>query len=355
MNLWTRRLACSIACAAIGAAVAPAAAAPPTPATPASPATPATPATPAAPNPPSAVELAQMPMARIDRPILLDEQIATMRDALGNFNSVIVRDPGVPGDYPMIPAMSLKNVSVGQFLEFLQETLPGVIVRKINGPTGPLFAIRIRPDEAAIGFGQNPRGAGRLRLYRLAEVINALAVTDTDAGAAPATRPSRAARVKEATNHVLSLLQAALEEVEPNEPYVVKIHEPTLTLLFKGNPAQQAALQDALMTLHPEGRWSPSPSSALRGVAADEAEESALRALRGDTLHKPKPKHGKGPSYAVEAYEEEMRRQFDHQTKEMEEMRHQLAEQLAQVKAQRAEVERRNEVQERPTTQRAKD
>jgi hypothetical protein len=214
------------------------------------------PPVPRAPNPLDAassslsVESTPMPGERIERPTLLDDQMAALRAALPNFNVVIVRDPGVPKDYPTLPAMTLKNVTVGQFLEFIQASYPGMQLDRINGPTGTLYAINIRMTEEAVRRNQVIEERNRVRLFRLNEYINALA------DESPAKDKPREERVKEATAQVLSLLQAALEETDDGDgPTVVRIHEPTLTLLFKGSQAKQAVLQEALATLHPQAAW----------------------------------------------------------------------------------------------------
>src|SRR5689334_18053419 len=64
---------------------------------------------PAATMPANSMEAQAMPTDRIERPILLDDELEAIRAAVADFNSVVVRDPGVPPDYPMLPVMTLKN------------------------------------------------------------------------------------------------------------------------------------------------------------------------------------------------------------------------------------------------------
>jgi hypothetical protein len=187
-----------------------------------------------------------MPAERIDKPILLDDEMEAIRTAIPSFNCVIVRDPGVAKNYPTIPAMTLKNVTLGQFMQFLQASFPGVQSKRIDGPSGSLYAIRIRVEDDPLRR-QWAIDRNRVRLYRLNEFINTLA----DESAAK-DKP-RDERVKEATAQVLSLLQAALDQTDDQEPCIVKIHEPTLTLMFKGGPEKQAVLQEALQALMPAG------------------------------------------------------------------------------------------------------
>jgi hypothetical protein len=187
-----------------------------------------------------------MPAERIDKPILLDDEMEAIRMAIPSFNCVIVRDPGVAKNYPTIPAMTLKNVTLGQFMQFLQASFPGVQSKRIDGPSGSLYAIRIRMEDDPLRR-QWAIDRNRVRLYRLNEFINTLA------DESPAKDKPREDRVKEATAQVLSLLQAALDQTDDPEPCIVKIHEPTLTLMFKGGPEKQAVLQEALQALMPAG------------------------------------------------------------------------------------------------------
>src|SRR5262245_54537692 len=90
----------------------------------------------------SAIEGQPMPAERIEAPTSLDRELEAIRAALPNFNSVVVRDADVSPEYPALPPMTLKNVTVGQFLQFVQASYPGVECRRIDGPAGSLFAIR---------------------------------------------------------------------------------------------------------------------------------------------------------------------------------------------------------------------
>ena len=206
-----------------------------------------------------ALETHLMPGDRIDKPMTLDDEMDAIRAAMPEFNSVIVREPGVSTDYPTLPAMTLKNVTVGQFLQFVMASYPGVQVRRIDGPSGSLYSIRVRLDEESLRKAQMMQERNRVRLYRLTDVVNdqadqlanRVAPTTNEADA----RKARSDYVKEATTQVLSLLQAALDQVDSDSPMVLKMHEPTMTLMFKGSPAKQTVLEEAIQTLQP--RYSP--------------------------------------------------------------------------------------------------
>ena len=206
----------------------------------------------AATMPANAMEAQTMPTDRIDRPTLLDEELEAIRAAVPDFNSVVVRDPGVPADYPMLPVMTLKNVTLGQFLQFTRAAYPGMEIVRIDGPAGALYSIRVHPDEEAMRRAAARADANRVRLYRLADVVSALTVDKVraDPNGAPVNRDEL---TKDATNQVLSLLQAALDQTDQDGPVVLKIHEPTQTLMFKGSRAKQDVLEEALSTLQPGG------------------------------------------------------------------------------------------------------
>lgn len=211
---------------------------------------------PAATMPANSMEAQTMPTDRIDKPILLDDELESIRAVIADFNSVVVRDPGVPADYPTLPVMTLKNVTLGQFLQFVRAAYPGVEIVRIDGPAGALYSIRIRPDEEAIrraSFRADARAdANRVRLYRLADVVNALCADKLRFGQ-DGKDINRDEVVKDATNQVLSLLQAALDQTDQDGPVTLKIHEPTQTLMFKGSRAKQDVLEEALSTLQPGG------------------------------------------------------------------------------------------------------
>jgi hypothetical protein len=201
------------------------------------------------------METHPMPGDRIDKPTSLDDEMDAIRAAIPEFNSVVIREPVVSNDYPTLPSMTLKNVSVGQFLQFVMASYPGVTVRRIDGPSGSLYSIRVRLDDESLRKSQMMQDRNRVRLYRLTDVINdqadQLAAKDAPTTNESDNRKARSEYVKEATTQVLSLLQAALDQVDADSPMVLKMHEATLTLMFKGSPAKQTVLEEAIQTLQP--------------------------------------------------------------------------------------------------------
>ena len=92
-----------------------------------------------------------MPTERIDKPILLDNQMDAIRAAIPSFNCVIVRDPGVSKDYPTIPAMTLKNVTLGQFARTLRRVMGATGAQKrVPRPVRRVACVVMRPFRPAL-------------------------------------------------------------------------------------------------------------------------------------------------------------------------------------------------------------
>ena len=218
-----------------------------------------------------------MPSDEITKPILLDDELREIHDAVPSFIWVLNRDGFAQPDYPTLPPMTLKHVTIGQFLQYVQVAFPGVQCVRIDGPEGSLYSIRVA------GSPDRPR-TSHVRLYRLSDIINAQA--DEEAAKDKDANKSRDDRIKAATNDVLSLLQAALDQTDPDGASSLKIHEPTLTLMFKGSLAKQEVLEEALQTLTPRRGLGRSFGGSSGGKssdpfdAADAANRSAADALR---------------------------------------------------------------------------
>src|SRR5438093_9514642 len=69
----------------------------------------------------------------------LDVVIDYLREKVKGFNAVVVRDPGAPDNYPILSHVRLRDVSLGQFVDFIQISYPGVQVNRIDGRAGPLY------------------------------------------------------------------------------------------------------------------------------------------------------------------------------------------------------------------------
>jgi hypothetical protein len=216
-------------------------------------------------EPPPKVESQAMPGEKFEN-TPLDEVLQFIHDKVPEFNSVVVRSPGVQAGYPVIPGMSVKNVSIGQFLEFLEVSFPGVNIQRIKGPTGPLYVIKVTagpmdqpnfadfPGGFAPGFGGGMPGAPMpgpavppgqpqnvVVVYRLNDIVASLV----------AGKEGGRELQRNALTDILSLVQSALEESGEKEQVVLKVHESTQTLLFRGSPMKQAVLEQVLTTLRP--------------------------------------------------------------------------------------------------------
>jgi hypothetical protein len=187
--------------------------------------------------------------------ISLDEALKFIHDVAPGFNSVVVRAQGVDENYPIMPNISLKNVTIGQFLELIQKSYP-IQIDRIDGPVGPIYSIRVQATPESLPPGNIPAGFGgvpvamhaqqaMVRVYPLGDIITSL-VSRQPGG------KSEAERTKAALNDVLSLIQAALEQTEGNDKPILKVHEATQTLLYKGSPDKQAVVEAILGTLQPK-------------------------------------------------------------------------------------------------------
>jgi hypothetical protein len=178
----------------------------------------------------------------------LEEVLDWIRGRVPGFNAVIVREPGVPEDYPTLPQnMELTNVTIGQFLAFLREAFANVSVKRIDGPPAPLYVIRIDAPAPGGAVIQSPAEPPlTVRVYRLKEITDALISQSQSV----TTRAADEATTRtQAISHVLSVVQAALDQAGEKTQPVLKVHEPTMTLIFKGTESQQDVLEEVLRAL----------------------------------------------------------------------------------------------------------
>jgi hypothetical protein len=241
------------------------------------PAPPAPPATPAPQQAAPEIESRIIPGEKIGH-VPLDELLNYLKDKVPGFNAVIIRDPEVVPDYPTVPDMTLKNVTVGQLLQLLRTSFAGVEIIPIDGPTDPLYLVRIHPVEgvptvAAAAQRAMIEQTGRLladhlgpqpvvdlnpygvpaatnmpldnspvvKVYRLNDIVQALVASQPEP-----------ANPKKAMDDVLSLIQASLDQVGGKDDVTLKVHEPTQTVVFKGSPRKMMVLEQVLDTLRPK-------------------------------------------------------------------------------------------------------
>ncbi len=193
------------------------------------------------------IENVVLPELKFDA-VPLDEVIDSLRERVPGFNPVVVRQPGVPNDYPTLRGVNIRNVTLGQFLDFLKTAYPGVEIMGIKGPAGSIHVIRVTPKFDLFSPGMMMPGAPfeggvATSVYRLTDIIDSLAAAKSQG-----QQPTAEAR-KQAMNDVLSLMQAALEQSDKDSPAVLKVHEATQVLLFKGSEQKRAVIEQILKTL----------------------------------------------------------------------------------------------------------
>lgn len=196
----------------------------------------------------------------------LDEILNSLRDKVPSFNFTVVRAPGVPAGYPMIGDLNAKNVTVDQFLQFIEATF-GVGTVAIDGPAGPLYVLSVRqPDGDAVE--QARLKTRSVQIFPLSVIISALRVPDAK-GVVPAN--------KQLMNDVLSLVQAAVKEAGAEKDISLQAHEPTATLLVNGNQSQLNLVQLVLDALR------PSQESLTAMNARLEAQLAESRGIAGQS------------------------------------------------------------------------
>jgi hypothetical protein len=195
------------------------------------------------------IELEPLPAQKLQGP--LDEILNQIKEKAKGFNTVIVRSENVPESYPTLAPLTANGVTIGQFLEFVKTSYPGVEISRIDGPNDPLYVIRIslgNPQPGMPGSGQPLDANGypitaNVKVYPLGNIVRALAEGKTGNGD----------HTKQALDDVLSLVQATLDQAgATNDQTSIKVHEPTLSLVFRGSGDKIALIDQLLATLEPK-------------------------------------------------------------------------------------------------------
>ncbi len=186
-----------------------------------------------------------LPKVELPADLSLDKALEFLGALDPSFQAVVVRVPGVPGGYPKVPYINVKNVTARQVAELLAKALPEVSIDGISGTRGLLiFRVRryIPPEGEDVQVG----------IYRLKEVIDA-----NHAAAAPPRPgqppPSPAEQRKLALSRVLSLVNNVMGTLGPGAVGApeLRVHEETETLIVKGTQSQQGTVITALKALAP--------------------------------------------------------------------------------------------------------
>jgi hypothetical protein len=191
-----------------------------------------------------------------------------LRDLTG-MNIVVVRDGGIPADYPRL-TVRLRDVTLEQFFTFLQRAY-AITADEIDGPRGAVYVVKVPMNEdASFSINATPQKANVEQVYRLSDIVHSLAAGKKGDDAE-----------KQAMNDTLSLLQAALA-LTPGTP-TIKVHEPTQTLIFTGSADQRKILESALQSLQPS-----EDQKMLQAATQQDVQMRTLRTLRqeNDALRK---------------------------------------------------------------------
>jgi hypothetical protein len=171
----------------------------------------------------------------------LDEVADYLRQVSG-LNLVVWRDPDVPAGVPKI-SCTLHNVTMEQFLEFLGNAYNiGTPTIESNKPDNPnpivMLKVQMTPQLRASLQSAPPRPFQRVEVFNLKPVVAALSDGSAEGN-------------KKALNDVMSLVQTTLNELSNSEPPSLKIHEPTMSLVFKGSDYARQTLDRSLAALAP--------------------------------------------------------------------------------------------------------
>jgi len=173
----------------------------------------------------------------------LDDALDYLRDLVPEFKTVLVRDKGVPDDYPTVK-IKLKKVTLGQVWSVLQTAMPDLEVQPVgeNDGSWPIYVIRVKAPSGEGGPGGPAVAPLAVRVYPLGPLVDAMTAK---AGKKPGHE-------NEPLNDILSLIKATLAQVPDRSEPVLQVHEETRTLIFKGNSEQKAALEQVLSALPPD-------------------------------------------------------------------------------------------------------
>ena len=203
-----------------------------------------------------AAEPSTRPTAPAPGPVMVNLSVDQRDMTLGKFLPFLqqqtpdfqyVAQPGAWQDYAL-PPMRLQNLSVEQIVLMLTNLHPEIEADELyaNDPfkqAPVLYVFKERP-------GPGPQtGNVRVMAMGLADAIDRLAMRKARAAASPPSPQQFAAFRKEATDELLSLLQAAISQVPAHEEPSLKLHKETEVLLIRGEDRQLSAASQALNAL----------------------------------------------------------------------------------------------------------
>jgi hypothetical protein len=158
-----------------------------------------------------------------------------------------VAQPGSWQDFPL-PPLRLQNLSVAQIVNMLTNLDPQLEVDELHAndlfrQAPVLYIFKNRPGPAP------ETGDLRVMALGLSDAIDRLALRKARAAASPPSPEQFVTFRKEATDELLSLLQASISQAPAQEEPSLKLHKETEVLLIRGEDRQLRAASQALDAL----------------------------------------------------------------------------------------------------------
>jgi hypothetical protein len=207
----------------------------------------------------------------------IDEVVAMLRKDDPNVQIVLVHSSPLPGTgvkrstegSPRLRLL-LKNVTTADVLNVVSRAYPNIALDGIGGATQEMiYILRVRDTSA----GSDTRQV--VQVYNLAPMVKAWQQLND---AKPGDDQNA---LKKALDDILSLIQAALAQTHEPTEAVIQVHPPTQTLIFRGTPAQQAAVEQAVNALRPPRADSGSAEAQIAQLKAKvDAQAEELARLR---------------------------------------------------------------------------
>ncbi len=210
----------------------------------------------------------------------LEDVLVRIKDGLPGFNAIVLREPGVPSDYPKLRNLNVNHITLSQFMVFLDKSFGCLNVTLIPGQgTSGLWVIHVREDQgsqdakasatAKAGDPMAPpeANANHVSVFPLREVIPEIASHQND----------EKYTQKQAMDDILSLLQAALKAEASGTPAEIQVHEATEMLVVKGSAAQVQLVAETLGAFADRsGKEDSGAATAIRPRERGRAAELAV-------------------------------------------------------------------------------
>jgi hypothetical protein len=161
-----------------------------------------------------------LPQVELDN-ISLDETVNSLRDADPTLKVMLAYDPDAATDQAI--KLKLQNVTAIDVLSLIHFAYPNIDLIPVQSQTGAtmtLLRVHVIPQPAAM----------HVKVFNLSPIV---------AGGT-------------SLDQVMSLIQAVLDETPSDSKPVLKVHEPTKTLIVRGTPDQLNAVAETINALKPD-------------------------------------------------------------------------------------------------------